>query len=309
MGLYRLERRRGRATPASPDLDEFRAHERSNPTLQPRRPSMTMTATHPIRRRQARSRSPTRAYRDPGPGELLLAVGPTPSAAPTATSTSTARPSSRSRGRRRGRRAGAGTSVCRGYPRRRLPDGLLRHRAAAAVSATPTSAWPSGPTWASPTTAATARSRSCTRRTSSRSPTTIDRRRGDPAAGRDGHQRPRDRPRELVRPDIESVYIAGAGPIGLGLLVMARLRSATDVPVHVSDISPWRLDCAESLGGGPSTRPDADEASPRPRSTSRSTRPAKQVARRAALDAARQARRARSASATARRSPSTCPPT
>ena len=29
---------------------------------------------------------------------------------------------------------------------------------------------------------------------------------------------------ELVRPDIESVYIAGAGPIGLGLLVMTKIR-------------------------------------------------------------------------------------
>lgn len=56
---------------------------------------------------------------------------------------------------------------------------------------------------------------------------------------------------ELVRPDIESVYIAGAGPIGLGLLVMTKLRYGADFPVFVSDISSWRLDFAESLGATP----------------------------------------------------------
>jgi threonine dehydrogenase-like Zn-dependent dehydrogenase len=56
---------------------------------------------------------------------------------------------------------------------------------------------------------------------------------------------------ELVRPDIESVYIAGAGPIGLGLLVMARLRYGPDLPVHISDVRPWRRDFAASFGGRP----------------------------------------------------------
>jgi threonine dehydrogenase-like Zn-dependent dehydrogenase len=56
---------------------------------------------------------------------------------------------------------------------------------------------------------------------------------------------------ELVRPDIESIYIAGAGPIGLGLLVMAKLRYGADLPVHISDVSRWRLDFAESFGGIP----------------------------------------------------------
>jgi threonine dehydrogenase-like Zn-dependent dehydrogenase len=54
---------------------------------------------------------------------------------------------------------------------------------------------------------------------------------------------------ELVRPDIESIYIAGAGPIGIGLLVMAKLRYGVDFPVHISDVSRWRLDFAESFGG------------------------------------------------------------
>ncbi len=52
----------------------------------------------------------------------------------------------------------------------------------------------------------------------------------------------------LVRPDIESAYIAGAGPIGLGLLVMCKLTFGRDFPVHISDISPWRLNYAESFG-------------------------------------------------------------
>jgi threonine 3-dehydrogenase len=56
---------------------------------------------------------------------------------------------------------------------------------------------------------------------------------------------------QLVRPDIESVYIAGAGPIGLGLVVMAKLRLGADLPVHISDVSPWRLDFAESFGAIP----------------------------------------------------------
>ena len=56
---------------------------------------------------------------------------------------------------------------------------------------------------------------------------------------------------ELVRPDIESIYIAGAGPIGLGLLVMAKLRYGSDIPVFISDVSTWRLDFAASFGGIP----------------------------------------------------------
>jgi threonine 3-dehydrogenase len=60
-----------------------------------------------------------------------------------------------------------------------------------------------------------------------------------------------------TRQDIESVYIAGAGPIGLGLLVVARLVLGTEIPIHISDLSPWRLDYAASLGGRPITVADA----------------------------------------------------
>jgi len=56
---------------------------------------------------------------------------------------------------------------------------------------------------------------------------------------------------QALRPDIESVYIAGAGPIGLGLAVMARLRFGSDIPVFISDVSRWRLDFAESFGVTP----------------------------------------------------------
>ncbi len=89
---------------------------------------------------------------------------------------------------------------------------------------------------------------------------------------------------ELVRPDIESIYIAGAGPIGLGLLVMASLRYGTDVPIHISDVSPWRLDFAESFGGIP-----IDASDPRALASVGTPDVAfdssgKEMARRAALD-------------------------
>ena len=53
----------------------------------------------------------------------------------------------------------------------------------------------------------------------------------------------------MVRLDIESIYIAGAGPIGLGLLVMARLTFGADVAVRITDISAWRRNYASQLGG------------------------------------------------------------
>jgi propanol-preferring alcohol dehydrogenase len=53
---------------------------------------------------------------------------------------------------------------------------------------------------------------------------------------------------QLVRPDIESVYIAGAGPIGLGLLAMCKILYGPNLPIRISDISPWRRNFARSLG-------------------------------------------------------------
>jgi threonine 3-dehydrogenase len=54
-----------------------------------------------------------------------------------------------------------------------------------------------------------------------------------------------------MREDVESIYIGGGGPIGLGLLVMAKLRYGNDVPVFLGDISAWRLDYAAQLGASP----------------------------------------------------------
>lgn len=56
---------------------------------------------------------------------------------------------------------------------------------------------------------------------------------------------------ELVRSDVESVLVIGAGPIGLGLVAMAKLRYGHDFPVHVTDLSEFRLELAASLGANP----------------------------------------------------------
>jgi len=51
--------------------------------------------------------------------------------------------------------------------------------------------------------------------------------------------------------DIRSILIPGAGPVGLGILAMAKILLGHDVPVVISDIVPYRLDLAEKLGGLP----------------------------------------------------------
>jgi threonine 3-dehydrogenase len=53
---------------------------------------------------------------------------------------------------------------------------------------------------------------------------------------------------ERIRDDIESLYVAGAGPIGLGLVAMAVIRYGTGFPIYVSDLSPWRAEFAASFG-------------------------------------------------------------
>ncbi|MCU1421333.1 MAG: Alcohol dehydrogenase GroES domain protein [Microbacteriaceae bacterium] len=89
---------------------------------------------------------------------------------------------------------------------------------------------------------------------------------------------------ELVRPDIESVFISGAGPIGLGILVMATLRYGTEVPIYISDVSAWRRDFAATFGGIPidATDPAAMAQVGRPDVAFDSS--GREVARRAALD-------------------------
>ena len=50
--------------------------------------------------------------------------------------------------------------------------------------------------------------------------------------GTGGHSIARGR---LVRPDIESLLIMGAGPIGLGVLAMARVLLAKEMPIYITD--------------------------------------------------------------------------
>ncbi len=54
-----------------------------------------------------------------------------------------------------------------------------------------------------------------------------------------------------VRSDVESLFVGGAGPIGLGVLAMAKVALGPDVPVYISDLSKWRREFARSLGGIP----------------------------------------------------------
>src|SRR5882762_11873623 len=56
---------------------------------------------------------------------------------------------------------------------------------------------------------------------------------------------------QLMRPDIESLLVLGAGPIGLGVLMMAKIILGNHVKVYLTDIVPYRLKLAEQLGGLP----------------------------------------------------------
>ena len=62
-----------------------------------------------------------------------------------------------------------------------------------------------------------------------------------------------------IRPDAESLLVVGAGPVGLGVLAMARLLLGDGVPILVSDVITYRLELAERLGGIPVR---ADETTP-----------------------------------------------
>ena len=52
-----------------------------------------------------------------------------------------------------------------------------------------------------------------------------------------------------LREDVTSLGIAGAGPIGLGTLAMAKILLGPEVSVVISDLSTYRLGLAERLGG------------------------------------------------------------
>jgi threonine dehydrogenase-like Zn-dependent dehydrogenase len=56
---------------------------------------------------------------------------------------------------------------------------------------------------------------------------------------------------ELMRPDIESLLVLGAGPIGLGVLAMAKILLGKHIKVFLTDVVPYRLKLAEQLGGLP----------------------------------------------------------
>jgi threonine dehydrogenase-like Zn-dependent dehydrogenase len=56
---------------------------------------------------------------------------------------------------------------------------------------------------------------------------------------------------KLMRPEIESLLVAGAGPIGLGVLAMAKIILGRELKVAITDIAAYRLKLAERLGGLP----------------------------------------------------------
>ncbi|WP_235561116.1 alcohol dehydrogenase catalytic domain-containing protein [Bacillus sp. FJAT-28004] len=56
---------------------------------------------------------------------------------------------------------------------------------------------------------------------------------------------------QLVHGDIESIVIAGAGPIGLAVLAMAKLLLGEELPVFIMDFTPYRLELAERMGAIP----------------------------------------------------------
>jgi threonine dehydrogenase-like Zn-dependent dehydrogenase len=55
----------------------------------------------------------------------------------------------------------------------------------------------------------------------------------------------------LVHRDIRSVLVSGAGPIGLGILAMAKIILGDEVPVYITDMVPYRLELARQLKGIP----------------------------------------------------------
>ncbi len=56
---------------------------------------------------------------------------------------------------------------------------------------------------------------------------------------------------KMIRPDIESILVMGAGPIGLGVLAMAKVMFPTETTIYITDFVPYRLQLAEKLGGIP----------------------------------------------------------
>lgn len=94
---------------------------------------------------------------------------------------------------------------------------------------------------------------------------------------------------QLVHPDIQSVLVTGAGPIGLGVLAMTKITFGMDFPVLITDVMPWRLALAEKLGGRPinlkeRSLADGAQAHGLARVDAALDTSGKEVARRGALD-------------------------
>ena len=57
---------------------------------------------------------------------------------------------------------------------------------------------------------------------------------------------------QLVHQDeIRSVVVSGSGPVGLGVLAAVKIMLGMEIPVLVTDITPYRLELASRLGGIP----------------------------------------------------------
>ncbi|AZN38365.1 zinc-dependent alcohol dehydrogenase family protein [Paenibacillus albus] len=56
---------------------------------------------------------------------------------------------------------------------------------------------------------------------------------------------------QLVHKDIQSVLVVGAGPIGLGVLAMAKILLGFNIPVFIMDFVQYRLDLAQQMGAIP----------------------------------------------------------
>jgi len=56
---------------------------------------------------------------------------------------------------------------------------------------------------------------------------------------------------QSVHGDIQSVVIAGTGPVGLGVLAMTRILLGDEIPVLIADMIQYRLELAARLGGTP----------------------------------------------------------
>ena len=94
---------------------------------------------------------------------------------------------------------------------------------------------------------------------------------------------------QLIHPDIQSLLVTGAGPIGLGVLAMTKIIFGMDFPVLITDMIPWRLALAEQLGGQPinlreKSLAEGAQAHGLPRVDAALDTSGKEVARRSALD-------------------------